>query len=164
MEFIAWIENSAFGVTVRKSIWVYTTVLTLHAIGIGLLVGVNSMVDLRILGFAPRLPLAPMEKFLPIMVLGFWINALSGFVLLVGAPTKMLTDPVFYFKMLCVALAVTLIQVLRRDVFRGSPNLDTAPVGRHGRMLAAASLVLWALAITSGRLTAYTFFRFWNWR
>ena len=164
MEFIAWIEHSALGVTVRESLWVYPTVLTLHAIGMSLLVGVNAMIDLRILGAAPRLPLAPMEKFLPIMILGFWINALSGFFLLIGSPTKMLTDPVFYFKMLCIALAVTTIVLIRREVFRGSSNVDTAPVGRHGRMLAGASLALWALAITSGRLTAYTFFRFWNWR
>jgi hypothetical protein len=32
------------------------------------------------------------------------------------------------------------------------------------RLLAAASLTAWALAVTSGRLTAYEFFRFWNWK
>jgi len=35
------------------------------------------------------------------------------------------------------------------------PLIDTHPVSRHVRALALASILLWAAAITAGRLLAY---------
>ena len=41
-----WLENSAIGVWTRESpsIWAYPTVLTLHTIGLGMLVGANAII------------------------------------------------------------------------------------------------------------------------
>ena len=49
----------------------YTMYLALHTIGLVFLVGPNLLIAARILGVAPRLPLAPMRSYVPIMNVGF---------------------------------------------------------------------------------------------
>lgn len=148
MQFLAWLENTGFGTWVRESpsIFAYPSILFLHTVGLALLVGTNVAIDLRLLGRSRDLPLAPMESFFTVMWLGFWINALSGVALLVADATTKLINPVFYIKMTFIAFGfVTMVQI-RKRVFHGAST---------GRGLAVASLVLWAGAITAGRLMAY---------
>jgi hypothetical protein len=150
MEFLAWIENSAFPTWVRTtpSIWGYSIVLFLHTVGFAM-----SVVDLRLLGFPRRLPIAPLNRFFPIVWGGFWINAISGTVLLAADATTKFTNPMFGIKMAFVALAVADTILIRRVVFRGR-NVERSP-SPAGKFLAIASLVLWFGAITAARLMTY---------
>ena len=77
MQVLASLERSGFGTWVREAptIWAYPTVLFLHTVGLAFLVGINVAIDLRILGVASSMPLAPMKKLFPWMWAGFWINA-----------------------------------------------------------------------------------------
>jgi hypothetical protein len=161
---LVWLENNPLSTAVRESALLYPTILMLHSVGMGILVGVNSMVALRLLGCAPRLPLAPMDRLFPVMWAGFWLNAMTGAVLLAAAATKHLMDPVMYFKLGLITAAVVIIRMTRSRAFRGRASSDMTPVGTKVKLLAVASLASWALAVTSGRLTAYEFFRFWNWK
>ncbi len=155
-----WLESSSFSVWVRESnsVFAFPAILSLHTIGMGLVAGLNAAIDLRILGFAPRVPLMEMKRFFPLVWIAFWVNAASGVVLLIGYPTKALTNPVFYSKLLFIALGLAVLMLLKRHVFR-DPRLDENPVPRKGRMLAVASLACWTGAITAGRLLAYTYLR-----
>ena len=73
--------------------------------------------DLRVLGVAPRVPLAEMRRFVPVLWLGFWVNAVSGVLLLIGYPTKALTNPVFYLKLILIATAMVLFVRISRRVY-----------------------------------------------
>src|SRR5207247_9565790 len=121
---------------------------------LGFPVGPNAGIDLRILGMARRLSLAPMEKFFPIMWLGFWINAVSGTILFAADATTKLANPAFPVKMGCIALGVINIMLIKRYVFHDQ-NLKPNQVSMRGKLLAATSLTLWTVAITAGRLMAY---------
>jgi hypothetical protein len=92
-----------------------------------------------------------MGKFYPVMWFGFVINAISGVLLLIGYPTKALTNPVFYLKLAFIAAGMVLMVWLRRNAVRNAE----APSSR-ARVLAAVSLFVWAGATVSGRLLAYT--------
>ena len=157
MEILVWLEAIAPAVWVRESIslWAYPTILATHAIGLAFLVGANAAIDLRLLGYAPDLPLAPMEKFFPVIVVAFWVSALSGGLLLIAAATTMLTSVVFYIKLLFIALAVVTLRLIKTRVFSDQASLEAGSVPRIGRVLAIASLAFWAGAIIAGRLTAY---------
>jgi uncharacterized membrane protein len=156
MSFLLSLENTAFASWVRESssLWAYPAILFLHTAGLGFLVGLNAAIDLRVLGVAPRIPLAPMEEFYKIMWAAFWVNALSGTALLVADATTKLMNPVFYIKISFVALAVINMVLLRRRIFR-RPAIDVAAVAGVGRVLAITSLIFWGGAITAGRLMAY---------
>jgi hypothetical protein len=155
MEFLSWIENSAFSVWVRESpsIFAYAGILFLHTVGLAIVVGISAMIDLRLLGVASDLPIAPLERFFPIMWAGFWINAVSGSILLAQDATTKFTNPIFGIKMVLIALAVADMVLLRRVVFRGLQVERN--VSGQGKLLAVASLVLWFGATTAGRLMAY---------
>ena len=136
-------------------------ILVLHAIGMGFAVGVSAALDLRILGVAARIPLIEMRRFLPVLWAGFWLNAASGVLLLIGYPTKALTNPVFYLKLTLIAVAMVLLVRISRGAFDTDQVTATHDRNLSPRLhkLAIASLVCWTGAITAGRLLAYTYTR-----
>ena len=157
--FLAWLEATPLSqwVVGSDSIFAFPGILTFHAIGMGFAVGINAALDLRILGVAPGIPIAEMRRFVPVLWFGFWLNAVSGVLLLIGYPTKALTNPVFYLKLTLIAIAMVLYVRIDRLIRSGG---STAPVtARSLRRLAITSLVCWSGAITAGRLLAYTYRR-----
>ncbi|HTB12628.1 MAG TPA: hypothetical protein VK752_13695, partial [Bryobacteraceae bacterium] len=121
--FFLWLEATPLSTWIREStsIWAFPAILSLHTIGMGFAAGLNAAVDLRILGFAPAVPLLELRRFLPVMWIGFWVNAVSGVLLLIAYPTKALTNPVFYVKLSFIALALVGIRYIARSVF-GDPT------------------------------------------
>ena len=150
------IEHSGLAEWIRStdSIFGYYGLLTMHAIGMGIVVGISAGFDLRILGFARGLPLAAMEKFLPYLWIGFAINAISGTLLLATDATHKLVNPDFYVKMVCIALGLGALQLLTRDLVR-APAVDTVERSTKTKVIAAVSLACWLGAIVAGRLLAY---------
>ena len=138
-----------------ESLWAFPTVLTVHTIGLSIVVGVSVAIALRILGFAPRVPLRPLERLFPLLWIGFWINAASGVLLFMAKATSRATQPIFWIKLAFILISVGLIQWLRRFVFRDSPTLDADVASGKGKAVALASIVAWIGAITAGRLMAY---------
>ena len=110
---------------------------------------------------APGVPLAEIRRFLPILWLGFWLNAISGTLLLIAYPTKALTNPVFYLKLGLIAVAMTLLVRISRQVFGNTTDPGTGDSAQSPRLrrLAIISLLCWAGAITAGRFLAYTYTR-----
>lgn len=162
--FLAWVESTALSqwVVGSPSMFAFPGILTFHAIGMGFAVGISAALDLRILGVAPGIPLADMRRFMPFLWGGFWMNAVSGVLLLIGYPTKALTNPVFYLKLALIAAAMVLLVRISRRAFadRSGGSLHPPdPITPRLRNLAIASLVCWTSAITAGRLLAYTYHR-----
>lgn len=163
-EFLESLENSSFAVLVRDtpSVLAYTTVLALHTFGMAFLVGLSTMIALRVLGFASGLPLAPMGRFFRLIVIGFWVNAVTGVVLTILEATKFLTNPDFYIKLTAIAGAIVSLRLLRKSVFGDAANLDTRPLPMKAKVFASTMLVFWGIAITAGRLTAYPMYTVWR--
>ena len=156
METLSAIENSSLGIWVRESgsLWSYPTIIFFHSLGLSFLVGMSVALDLRLLGVAPRLPIAPLENLFPIMWLGFLVNTVSGVALLIADASTMLVSPVFLVKMACIVAAVINMVVLKRLLF-SSPWPESSRLPLKAKLLAVTSLVLWTGAIIAGRLTAY---------
>jgi len=152
------IEQTSLSLWIRESDSFYSfwLILSFHAIGMGLLVGASVLIDLRILGLAPDLPLAPLKKLYRFIWVGFWIQVVSGILLLIAYPTKSLTNPDFYLKLTMVALGVAFMQMLKNRVF-GDSSLSETVLMAKGRVFAIWSLIFWAGAVTAGRLLAYTY-------
>ena len=119
MEFLSWLEKSEFCTWIRGSgsIWAYPIVLTVHTLGMGILVGFNWALDLRLLGVGRQIPIRAMESLFPVMWIGFWLNLLTGLVLLAADATTKMTSWVFGVKMLFIVLAMIVLWKLRKIVF-----------------------------------------------
>ena len=158
--FLLWLESTALSqwVVGSPSLLAFPGILAVHAIGMGFAVGICLALDLRILGVAPGVQIAQMRRFVPIVWVGFWLNAISGVLLLIGYPTKALTNPVFYVKLLLIAVGLVLFVRIGRRVFDDTAGDERARVPLVKR-LALISLVCWVGAITAGRFLAYTYSR-----
>jgi hypothetical protein len=153
MDILTALEASAFSTWLRESstVWAYPTVLTLHTVGLAVLVGASWAVDLRVLGFAEGIPLAALERAFPAMWIGFWVNAISGALLFAADATTKGTTLLFMSKLGLVGVGVATIVMIRRTVYgHGEPRL-----GMAAKALAVASLVVWIAAIAAGRWMAY---------
>src|SRR5687768_6958765 len=113
MEFLAQLQESGIATFVRESpsLLSYPTILFLHTVGLGLLVGASVAIDLRILGSGRKMSLAPMANFFPVIAAGFWIGALSGTLLFVADAETLGRNPVFYIKIACIAFAMVIVNV-----------------------------------------------------
>jgi hypothetical protein len=151
------IENSAYAVWVRESpsIFAYTSILSLHAIGLAIIVGLNTVVALRLLGYVPEIPLPPLRKLFPWMYLGFTINLFSGSSLLAANLTNDLGNWLFIAKLVFILLAMINLELTKTYVFDKPGPLTADGLPQHARTFALASMVLWGLAMVAGRFTAY---------
>jgi hypothetical protein len=129
-------------------------VLTLHTVGMAMLVGASIVVHLRVWQVGAAIPMTYFRPLYRIIWLGFTVNLLSGLVLFVTEAADRVVDPVFYIKLGAIFSALWLgVVVKRRVIDTGQPSKPsrTGPV----RSLSAASLALWTTAIVAGRLMAY---------
>lgn len=155
MDYLVWLEETPFSTWMRESGPAFFSSLVFHSVAMGFVVGVHVATDLRILGVAPRVPLSLMRRFFSVLWVNLVVVSLSGVLLLAAYPAKALTNPVFYFKLAAVVAALAITRSLLRGLLR-EPRYDDDPAPRKARLLAALSLALWAAAVTSGRLLAYT--------
>jgi hypothetical protein len=156
--FLQTIEETGFSTWLRESEspFAFYFILLFHTFGLALLVGANMVVNLRLLGVAQGIPLAPLKRLFRIMWTGFAMNAVTGILLVIAYPTKSLTNLDFYIKLAVIGLAVWVMQRLKIQVFEDS-SLSEADMMARGAALAKWSLFLWFAAITAGRLLAYTY-------
>ncbi len=156
-EFLSSIEGSGFSTWLRESgsIWAYPTVLTLHTIGLGVLVGGHWVISLRLLGQGRDIPLATFQGLFKYMWAGFWINLATGLMLLGADATTKATQTVFFVKMAFVIVGVVLVGVMRRTLYPGGLPVEEPRVAPAGRRLAWSSITVWCAAIVAGRLMAY---------
>jgi hypothetical protein len=152
------VEESGLSVWIRDSpsLFAYWFILSFHALGMGMAVGASVVIDFRILGIARDLPLSPLKGLYRIIWAGFWLQVVTGILLLIAYPTKALTNPDFYIKLTLIGIAIAVMKKIQWRVFSDSSLTEPAMMLK-GKSLAVWSLVLWLGVVTAGRLLAYTF-------
>jgi len=155
MAFLTALHDSAFSTWIRESesVWAFPTVLTVHTLGMMLLVGCAWVVDLRLLGVARSIPIGPLRPLFRIMWAAFWINLATGVLLFIADPERKGTSFLFGFKMLLIIGNLPLLRRIERAISR--EGSEPATVGGGTRRLAATSALLWAGTIFAGRLLGY---------
>ena len=155
-DLLASIEGGALATWTRESpsIWAYPSILTLHTVGLAVLVGASAVIDFRLLGIATRIPVASLRQLFPIMWWAFALNFVTGVLLFMANATTKGAQSVFYVKLALIALATLVAWAISKRVRREAESTDATAAAGLPR-LALLSLVLWTGAIVAGRLLAY---------
>lgn len=154
MQFLIWLESIGLSVWIRESpsLLAFPFILFLHTLGLALIAGISSALAFGFLGFTSLHPAGPIRQFFPAMWLGLAVNTISGLLLLIAYPAKALTNPVFYIKIVAIIAALAIVQQFQRTV-----ELNPAAAeSMRTKKIAVALLLLWLVAITTGRFLAYT--------
>lgn len=147
---------------IQSYAWAWPLGETLHFVGICLLVGIVGMFDLRLLGVAKGLPIAPLRRLLPWAVFGFLLTLVTGLMFVTGIYANIETHPyvvlmndgflqlklVFMF-LAGANLLAFYVTGMSRAVDDLGPGQDAPPLAKA---IAGASLFLWLGVVYWGRL------------
>jgi len=153
---LVWIHDTAYGALMRDVTWMFPTFQALHLIGMTVLVGIIGIIDLRVLGFAKSLPLAPLHRLIPIAIGAFALNLITGVGFFASEPYSFAVVWAFRIKMLLVLLAG--LNALWFEISI-APHIDELGAGADASRLAKgislASLIFWVAIIFAGRFIAF---------
>jgi len=156
---VRWTLSTGVGDFVQSHTWMFPMGETLHFMGLSLLIGTIGMVDLRMLGFAKRLPFAPLHGLVPWGIAGFVINLLTGIMFWFVNPELYALEVgvISAYKLLFIFLAGINLLVFRLTVFQEVMSLgagDDAPL--LAKVIGGTSLFLWFGVIWWGRMIMFT--------
>ena len=156
MAFFAWLQETPFAQWVASdpSLLAYPTILTLHTVGMAIVVGTCVVMDLRLLGIGGDVPLTALARAPRLVWTGFIINAATGIALFTTDAEHKAVQTVFFVKLSLIFLALAAYARIRALVFR-KPRTPAAPMPGEVKALAVLSLLLWTGATVAGRLMAY---------
>lgn len=144
-------EATAFARWATGSSLAYPVANVAHVLGLVLLLGPIGLLDLRLLGAFPALPVAPLAwAATPLALGGLLLMLASGSVLFASDARALANSALFGWKLGAIGLALLNAALFRR-LWPGPPE----PVPPAARALALASLLLWTTAAVLGRLIAY---------
>lgn len=131
----------------------YPAVSALHILGIGLLIGAITIVDLRLLNVLGHVFDDALPGLVRVAVAGAIIAVTTGSLLLSVRIGQYATNPAFLAKMALLFCAGTNAVALRFAA--GSSDIRTILNSRRARMAGTLSIALWVSAVFSGRWIAF---------
>ena len=151
---LEWLDSLSLAVWLRESpsVWGSATVLTLHTMGMAVLVGASFVLDLRLLGITRNIPLSAFRWVFTAVAVGLAVNLVTGVLLFIKNAATWGTSIPFLIKMSFVIASVATVIPIRRYVLSDAGPGD---VSGNVRLLAVVSIVVWSAAVTAGRLLAY---------
>ncbi len=156
--FTEWLANTALSNTIQNVSWIIPTVQTVHIVCVAIVISAVFLVDLRILGiFARTQSLASLSnRFLTWIWWTILVLLVTGTLLIIGEPTRSLTNPAFIAKMLMLLTVAGLTRVIQRPLAADAGYWDASGSRRATlKGLAVVSLMLWSCIVFAGRWIAY---------
>jgi hypothetical protein len=144
----------AIGAFVISKTWLWPACETLHFVGLSLLFVSVLFINLRVLGLAKSVSFAAVYQLLPLGILGFGINLLTGMMFFLAAPQQYVNNVEFHRKIVFVVLAG--INVLYFMLFDKSWKVgagEDAPTS--SKVAAAISLYLWVGILYYGEMLPF---------
>src|SRR5258708_28962982 len=151
--FCVWLAATPLSVMIGSTRWVVPMVQTLHILAIAVVLSSVLMLELRVLELAGRSQsvMQAARRFLPWLLGGLAVLAMTGALLIVSEPQRSLVNSAFWTKMCLLALAVTAIFRLQRAQWRivaSQALLWPAAVAR--RATAVIPILLWLRIVEYG--------------
>ena len=147
-----WVRS--VGLYVTGHTWVWPSCETLHFVGLSILFTTVLLVDLRILGVAKSLSFGALYQLLPLGMLGFAINLITGMFFFIAAPEQYTKNPVFYWKIVFVILgAVNVLYFMLLDEPWEVGSGDDAPL--TAKLAAGSAIFLWVGVLFFGHMLPF---------
>jgi hypothetical protein len=155
-QIVAWLKTTQISEATRYYPWVWPICETLHFIGLSLLVGVIGLLDVRLLGFFRRVPIAALRKLLPYGIVGFVVNLITGVIFVIGAPEQYIHNVAFYYKLLFLLVAganALLFELLHGRRLAMLTREAATPAAF--KLAGAVSLLSWFMVLYWGRMLPF---------
>jgi uncharacterized membrane protein len=144
----------SIGDFVNAHAYAWPTLETLHFVGLSLLFTVVLIVDLRLLGMAKKFSFAALYQLLPVGMLGFGLNLVTGMMFFITTPEQYVKNVAFHWKIALVMLAGinALYFMLVDEPWMVGPG-DDAPA--TAKFAAASAIILWVGVLFFGHMLPF---------
>ncbi len=154
-----WFESGIVHDWMVDKFWLFPMMETFHFIGLSFMFGSLLLIDGRVLGICKFISMKESMKFIPVAIVAFAVNLISGYAFLTSDPNAYLSNLGFQWK-------IGLIEVAGINAlwfwFGEHKTLTQLADGQQApfsaKLIALISLVLWVAIIVLGRMIPYTDF------
>jgi hypothetical protein len=153
VELASWLASLPIGQALRRLSWLVPWLQIVHILANGIVLSAVVMIDMRIWGISrSQSSIAMARRFQPWIWAGLVLLTVSGVLLILYAPRRLLTDVTFQVKMVVMGLAIAATLALLLALRPGRQATNGRP-GRHrlASMLGTLTLVLWVGVTLAGR-------------
>lgn len=156
MAFLNWLESTAYAQWILISIPGWPLMLTTHAVGLAIILGVVFGLNLRLIGFYRTIPYTALYNLMRIAWLGIALNVFSGLSIFMTQASSYVTNIPFLFKIAMIALGIVNLTITLKTLKLEAGTWQAAGAApQKAFLLAGTSLLFWVCAVVTGRLIAY---------
>ncbi len=140
--------------SVLNNPWAWPAMEAAHFIGMAFGFGVVLLVTLRVLGLAKSIPFAAFHRLLPLGLLGFLVNVVTGMFFFIADSGRYVAMDGFPPKI--ILLTIGAVAIIYFTIFDDAWDLrggDDAPM--KAKIMASLTILLWSGVIVFGRLLPY---------
>jgi len=151
-----WLESTSLHNLMVEIFWIFPLCETLHFIGLTVMFGALTVIDFRVMGLAKFINMEAAMKFIPVALIAFAVNLLTGIAFLAADPFRYFPNFAFQWKMALIVIAG--INALwfyfgeHKELCRLADGED-APF--RAKVIAAVSIAIWVVVIVAGRMIPY---------
>jgi hypothetical protein len=157
LTLVGWIEGTAISMLFQAHEgWLWPLCETVHFVGLGLVIGMAGLFDLRLLGAMPQVRLSSAHAMLRWAGVGLLLNLVTGSVFIITDPRQYLTKGVFWAKIAFLLVAAANALIFERMFRRRAAALAAeAEAPAWFRTAGAISLAAWFGVLYCGRMIPY---------
>ncbi len=151
----SWPQAAAMGAAlVVNHPWVWPICEIFHFVGLCLLFGITTLVNLRMLGVIKGVDVADINQLLPLAAIGLAMNMITGMLFFLAAPDQYTQNSAFAWKMGAMLIGgLTLLYPIASNEVRALKRDAGASI--VSKIVAVASISLWIAVIFLGRFLPY---------
>ena len=112
-EFSSWLRE---GNIVTDPFSTFYILLGFHSIGMAAVVGICWMMSSRIFGFQQKILMAKSQELMKLAWYGFYLNLISGALLLLAQPRREMITGLFWVKMISIIMALLTMRVMEKGL------------------------------------------------
>ena len=153
---LSWMESTAYSDWIVAGLVGWPLMLSMHAVGLAIVVGILFVLNMRMLGFFKPIPYVALNDLMTFSWIGVALNLFSGFSLFMAQATFYVTNFPFLVKILFIVLGIANLHYAQKVLKREAADWDAADaVPQMSLILGGSALACWILAVVGGRLIAY---------
>jgi hypothetical protein len=153
LELAAWLASLPIGQALRRLNWLVPWLQIIHILANGIVLSAVVMIDMRLWGISrSQSSIAMARRFQGWIWAGLVLLTVSGIVLIMYGPRRVLTDITFQVKMAVMGLAIAATIALLLAL-RPGREASAGDAGGHrlASLLGTLTLVLWVGVTLAGR-------------
>lgn len=150
------IQATWLGGQMRNIYWLFPLMETIHFIGLSVMFGALMVIDLRVMGVAPFINMQAAMRFIPVAIIAFAVNLLTGLAFLSADPHRYFPNISFQWKIGLIFVAgLNALWFWFGEHKQLVALADGEQADFRAKFIAFLSLIVWIAVIVFGRMIPY---------